>query len=80
MLLHQPNIIYLVILLFLICDNYFYNVNGQESESITKISNTIEDIQQQDWLMTCCGDAPLRRNRTLVTLGYLTAVTKLHGR
>ena len=78
-MLLQPNIYYyLVILLFLICDNYFYNVNGQESES-TEI-NTIEDIQQQDWLMTCCGDAPLRRNRTLVTLGYLTAVTKLHGR
>ncbi len=29
---------------------------------------------KEDWLMTCCGDEPIRENRTLVNLGYLTAV------
>jgi hypothetical protein len=40
--------------------------------------DTLEEVnnspESKDWLMTCCGDEPIRENRTLVTLGYLTAV------
>lgn len=52
----------LVILLLICCDT---NVYGNQ---VTTQDN------EQDWLMTCCGDAPIQENRTLVTLGYLPAV------
>lgn len=52
----------LVIFLLICCDS---NVYGNQ---VTTQDN------EQDWLMTCCGDSPIEENRTLVTLGYLPAV------
>lgn len=53
--------------MLIICNACF--AMGQNSAQ----QEAIEDIEQ-DWIMTCCGDEPIQDNRTLVTLGYLTAV------
>ena len=58
---------YYLVILLLSCD--------------TSIGQDKDDIEKQDWLKPCCGNKTLQnKNRTLVTLGYLTAVTKLKGR
>ena len=58
---------FVIFLLLLHCDTSY-------SQKIRENAEVSQNVKEKDWLMTCCGDEPIRNNRTLVTLGYLTAV------